>query len=350
MSIIPVAKRSFPYLTRRIISLLEQGMLPNITDWYIDPDYGMITHLHYASGERRITYRNNPGINSVTASEVARDKGYTKTLLREGGFRVANGKEFLLPWWQHAIHLSEVDSIDRLSVTIATYCQEALGYPVYCKPIDGSEGRAIHRVTESSQWPAVLHEYESERIKLAVIEEAIPYPDFRIVIFNGRVISAYQRLPFSVTGNGSSTITELIAEKQEQFKRDERPTHLHPDDPRIHEELRLQNITIESVPAAGQAVRLLPISNLSAGGESRDVTDSIHPFWQDIAIRATAHCSLILCGVDLACPDITQQSDEYYILEMNAGPGLDHYAASGEEQKRRVDELYSLILNEPPIK
>jgi hypothetical protein len=35
----------------------------------------------------------------------------------------------------------------------------------------------------------------------------------------------------------------------------------------------------------------------------------------------------------------------YSVIEVNATPGLDHYASSGVEQSRIVDQLYTKVLN-----
>lgn len=55
---------------------------------------------------------------------------------------------------------------------------------------------------------------------------------------------------------------------------------------------------------------------------------------------------LRLCGVDIACTDLENPHSDYSILEINAAPGLDNYASSGQEQFERVKDLYKKIFNE----
>jgi D-alanine-D-alanine ligase-like ATP-grasp enzyme len=38
------------------------------------------------------------------------------------------------------------------------------------------------------------------------------------------------------------------------------------------------------------------------------------------------------------------RTDAYFILEINAAPGLDHYAKIGEAQKKIVEGLYLEVL------
>jgi D-alanine-D-alanine ligase-like ATP-grasp enzyme len=60
------------------------------------------------------------------------------------------------------------------------------------------------------------------------------------------------------------------------------------------------------VPAPGEIVILRSVCNLSAGGDSIDVTDEAHPGFIDIAIRGVrAIPGVEYAGVDLITPDIT---------------------------------------------
>ena len=53
--------------------------------------------------------------------------------------------------------------------------------------------------------------------------------------------------------------------------------------------LAQQGLTVESVPDAGQVVRLRTNSNLSTGGSATDVTDVVHPANAQVAqLAATA--------------------------------------------------------------
>ena len=99
------------------------------------------------------------------------------------------------------------------------------------------------------------------------------------------------------------------------------------------------------IPAVGEIQTLASISNLSAGGTSVDVTNSIAPKWVELSKKIAAGMNLRLCGVDLACTDITDSDVDYAVMEVNAAPGLDHYAMSGDAQKQLVDDLYMRVLN-----
>lgn len=57
--------------------------------------------------------------------------------------------------------------------------------------------------------------------------------DYRVVIFDDEVISAYERIPLFVIGDGVLTISELLRKKQEDFRLLDRPEVIDMTDIRI---------------------------------------------------------------------------------------------------------------------
>jgi len=109
--------------------------------------------------------------------------------------------------------------------------------------------------------------------------------------------------------------------------------------------LKKAGLTLRSVLPKGKPMQMLPNANLSTGGTSVDMTDLIHPFYKGIAVTLTRDMGLRLCGVDLMISegDITNQSGQYYVIEVNSAPGLDHYAAMGRKQTAIVEALYTKV-------
>ena len=101
------------------------------------------------------------------------------------------------------------------------------------------------------------------------------------------------------------------------------------------------------MPAKGQRVFLLDNANLSTGGDSVDVTETVHPTFKKLAIALTRDMGLRMCGVDLMVNgDISRKPvrGTYWILEINSAPGLDHYAKIGRAQEKIVEDLYLKVL------
>ena len=89
---------------------------------------------------------------------------------------------------------------------------------------------------------------------------------------------------------------------------------------------------------------MLDNANLSTGGTSIDVTEKVHPFFKNIAIKLTKDIGLRLCGVDLIIVgDISKPAKSWYVIEINSAPGLDHYAALVKKQQNIVEALYTKV-------
>lgn len=346
----PESKSHYSYVTRRIISLFNDGRLTNVESVDVEPEYGYTTRLCYRDCSVRITYGNDLGLNPGAAEDLAKDKGHTKFLLEKLGISTPKGKTFLLPWWIERIGASQAakgnTSLRGIDVAEAYILGELSGFPAYIKPVNGSKGGGIYKVSDSDELFSVFNEYEHNRISVALIEAPIQnMPDYRVVVLDGKMISAYRRDPLAVTGNGELSVLELIELTQAKYIQEGRDTNIVVNDARIAAELKKQDISYGYVPAIGEKVVLVPVSNLSMGGTSADVSADIHPDWIKLSAEIARNMNLRLCGIDLACTDITDSGAEYSVIEVNASPGLDHYASSGEAQAKIVDDLYTRVLN-----
>jgi len=177
-----------------------------------------------------------------------------------------------------------------------------------------------------------------------VVERFCEGRDYRVVVLDNDVISAYERIPLQVIGDGRSTVLRLLKKKQLAFEKAGRDTVLNLKDIRMKMCLKRQGLGFRNIPRKGQYVRLLDNANLSTGGEAIDVTTKIHPTYKNLAIRITKDMGLRLCGVDIICNDITQPLSEYVVVEINGAPGLDNYASLGRKQKQMVQTLYLRVL------
>lgn len=168
-----------------------------------------------------------------------------------------------------------------------------------------------------------------------------------MVVLDKEVISAYERIPLNIIGDGKKSIQQLLEMKQHQFIAAKRGTCINTDDPRVAEKLRRQGLTFHSVPFLHERIFLLNNANLSSGGDVVDVIASVNPAFREFAIRLTSDMNLRLSGVDLMIDGHISESPvpgKYWVLEINAAPGLDHYAKTGKTQEKIVEELYLRVL------
>ncbi|MBI2888795.1 MAG: cyanophycin synthetase [Candidatus Liptonbacteria bacterium] len=303
----------------------------------LEPEWNIVGQIIFKNGRKRYFRYSSLDLNPLGASDIAKDKDYANFFMRRMGYPVIPGRAFFSYDWCKAIgSRRDIDAAYRYAKTI--------GFPVVVKPNSGSQGTNVaYAYNRVEFFRAVRAVFVRDRV--ALVQKPVRGTDYRVVVLDGRVISAYERIPLHVVGDGKHTIRQLLQVKQRRFVAASRDTRIKMHDPRIALKLARQGLTFRSVPPKGARIYLLDNANLSTGGDSVDVTKNVHPAFHRIAVRLTRDMGLRLCGVDLMVKgSITEKLHEYWVLEVNAAPGLDHYAATGRAQERIVEELYLEVL------
>jgi len=307
----------------------------------LEPEYRFAGELTFPNGKRHLFRNTNLNINPAGSTEIAKDKGYTNYFLRKHGFRVPEGRSFFSPRLNRNLVKGK-----RRGIGDAVLFAEALGLPVFVKPNNLSQGTLVTKIYDSKDIPSVARAI-FRRTNVMLVEECCQGRDYRVVVLGDSIISAYERIPLSVIGDGRRSIDELIFEARKDLTGLGRPnSEINPTDWRIDLRLAHLGINRSNVVTQGQRLRLLDNANLSSGGNSIDVTQDIHPSFVDIAIRAAKVLGLRLAGIDIICDELSVSAlnQTWGIIEVNAAPGLDNYASLGEDQAKRVKGLYRCIL------
>lgn len=307
----------------------------------LEPEWGIAGRVTFKSGKRSYFRYNTLDLNPVGASDIAKDKDYANFFMRKLGYPVIpQSKTFFSADWAQKIHAP------RRTVDAGYAYAQKIGFPVVVKPNSGSQGTGVAFVhTKRDFYQATRAIFKNDRVM--IVEKPVPGTDYRLVVLDKEVISAYARIPLTIIGDGKNTITALLKKKSLRFKKEKRDTIIPINDPRVRIKLARAGYSLKTIPKKGEAVQLLDNANLSTGGESIDVTNRVHPEFTKLAVRLTKDMGLRLCGVDLmVAGDISQkpQPGAFHILEINAAPGLDHYARSGKAQEKIVEELYTRVL------
>ncbi len=208
-------------------------------------------------------------------------------------------------------------------------CYPDLVKPVCVKPNNGLQGIGVTTMiaTYEDYEIAVRKVFEELDYKNLVVEESVMGEHFRFFYVQPNVVGVRQGIPFSVVGNGESTILELLELKNRERK--ERQSLTHPPKELNDEMKRLlavQGFTQESIPNANQRVFLGVASSYIAGADTilYDLT-RIHPSYLEIVERACQSVpGLYFSGVDIVIADIyaAATEDNYWILELNDTPGI----------------------------
>lgn len=246
---------------------------------FFESKWRIAGQITFKNGRKCYFRHNTIDINTLGASDIAKDKDFANFFMDQMGYRIVPGRAFFSPQWS-------IDIGSRQNIDAAYRYAKRIGFPVILKPNSGSQGKGVSKVfTRREFFRAIRSIFKVDRV--ALVQRVVSGKDYRVVVLDGKIISAYQRIPLNVVGNGRQSILTLLRIKQRKFIASSRDTKLKPFDVRIAECLRRQGLSLKSVPETGKRVYLLDNANLSSGGESVDVTAHIHPNFAKLAIRLT---------------------------------------------------------------
>ncbi|MEX0928835.1 MAG: cyanophycin synthetase [Balneolales bacterium] len=204
---------------------------------------------------------------------------------------------------------------------------DELGYPLVIKPLKGNHGRGTSiNLTCREELPGAYHRARKFSGKV-IVEKLVKGSDFRMLVVDYKFVAACTRIPASVTGNGRSTIGELIDKKNSEPDRGcghERELTKITVDESTRFLLNKNGYSLNSIPNKNETVFLKATANLSTGGTGIDITDSVHPYNVALAERVARIIGLDICGIDLMADSlaIPVRDNGGVVLEVNAEPGL----------------------------
>lgn len=273
---------------------------------------------------------SSPSLSTDTSVEIVNDKWETISYLRAAGVPVAPSMK-----------------VDLRSKEL-TSASSVLGFPLVLKPLAGAKGKGVVSNLRDAGELAQARNYLLHELEVtdALAEAHFPGEDLRVLVVNGEVIAAFRRKPATVTGDGHSTVQELIdAEAQ---RRSAVPSWKRRNlryDREVASVLERQGLSLSSVPRRDQGVKLREVVNASAGGAVEDVTESLSRSLKQTAIRAIeAIPGLSMGGVDfLVRGPLEAEPTEFVVLEINQRPQIDMHITPLVGRGRNVpDRLIDL--------
>ncbi len=268
---------------------------------------GNLVQLGYGSKQRRI-WTAETDRTSAIAETISSDKDLTKRLLTQCGIPVPEGQ----------IAKTEDEAWEAA---------QDIGLPVVVKPLDGNRGWGVSldvNTEEAVRKAWVAAEKEGSDV---LIERYVRGDEHRVLVVGDRVVAAVRGETATITGDGVSTVEQLI---DSQINTDPRrgvaegfPLDLiRLDTPRGEMSLlqiQRQGLEPSSVPEKGRIVVVQRNGNLN-----NDVTDLVHPEVAAVATLAARVIGLDIAGIDIVTQDISRPLEETQgaIIEVNAGPGL----------------------------
>ncbi|WP_163969616.1 acylphosphatase [Oceanobacillus halotolerans] len=250
-------------------------------------------------------YRSRGDKVANQAVDIASSKEDTKAYLSKAGVPVPQGIRFYQQERDEAI-LNEALS---------------LGFPLVVKPTYGSLGKGV--ITNIRTKEKLLESITYVRDELGftdlIIERFVQGDDVRVYVVGDSVLGAVKRVPANVVGDGIHSIEDLIKEKNKAKKTNPHlSTRLIKTNDQLTKYLQDQQLSLQDVPAKDEVIYLNGKSNISAGGDSIDVTDELPATIKEIAVQAVqAIPDLKHAGLDLIMDD-----DQATVIEINATAGI----------------------------
>jgi cyanophycin synthetase len=245
---------------------------------------------------------------SALGAGLARDKAATAQVLRQAGIPVPDH------------HLAK-------DVEAAVRAAEMLGYPVVVKPMDQDGGHGVFAGLKSPDQVRKAFAEARKYSENVLVETFVEGRDYRMIVVQGRLAFAVERIPGGVVGDGISTVRQLV-DRQNSAP----PPHLggkgtlyrlNFDDEAV-DLLAERGLNGDSVPADGLRIRLRSAANVASGGLAEAVFDQVHPDNARLSERAVRALNLDVAGLDLLIPDIARSWMETGagVCEVNAQPSF----------------------------
>lgn len=295
-----VDKYAFGPSTQHILDAAYERRIP-----FIRLTEGNLVQLGYGERQQRIWTAESTKTSAI-AEGIASDKHLCKELISLCGVPIPEGEMAESPEkaWEIA---------------------QDIGLPVVVKPSDANHGRGVSlELSRQEDIEAAWHIAAKEGSDV-LVEQFIRGNEHRVLVINGEVAAVARGEIFQITGDGKSTVTELIESQINTDPRrgEEEEYTLTPVDLTknlaILLEIQRQGYQPDSVVPEGQQVIIERNSNATL-----DVTDSIHPDIARLAALAAKVVHLDIAGIDLVCEHIDQppEGQSIAVIEVNAGPGL----------------------------
>lgn len=300
-------------------SIVDEAVLRDIP--YIRLNKDSLIQLGYGKNQVRFRATMTHKTSSI-AVDLASNKDETKRLLEAAAIPVAKG-----------VCISEVEDVESAIKTV--------GFPLVFKPLDGNHGKGASIDVKTFEEAIAAFYHAKKYSRKIIVEKFITGYDFRVLVIDHKFIAAALREPAHVVGNGKLTIQQLIdkenADPRRGYGHENVLTEISIDRETI-DQLAKKNYELSTILPLQEICYLKGTANLSTGGTSTDVTDTVHPNNIFICERISRLIGLDICGIDIMGINLSEPLDVNggVVLEVNAAPGFRMHLAPANGLPRNV--------------
>lgn len=277
-------------------------------------------------------FSSAPSKTSYPAAKIAQDKFITNQILAHEKLPVP--AELLVDAKSSSDHQTLRSFIERYQTVVI-------------KPLDSAHGKGITiNLNHFDQlMPAIDDAILHSRGGKVLIQQQIQGFDIRIICIDYEFCEAISRRPAQVLGDGLHNIQELVAITNKHPERGENYKAKLNFIPLDKVQKYLGDEEIQRVPADGEEVRVIGVSNVGTGGERKNITTTIPEYLKDIARSACLLLQTPVCGLDFmvrSLPTVNSQAEDLdaHIIELNTCPSLLVHDDLGSPEQLAIIDRY----------
>lgn len=271
----------------------------------LDGDDGYLFEVK--DGARRAVFAGGAGspyaLNDVRAASIARDKAFCAEVLRGAGLPTLPGRMFFVTkrW-------ADMRGPGREPEDALAYAASA-DYPLFCKPISGSNGIFAEVVGDVSAFADYVGCVSREHFAI-LVQPYVRAPEYRVFILEGRALFSYRKQLPCVVGDGVRSLRALAGTLQGS---EEAPK------PHARDGLG-RPVALDSIVEAGGRVIFEGPANRSAGGGAEALRDGAAGPLAHVALAASEAIGLRLAAVDVFDTSAAGDLSALAIIEVNSNP------------------------------
>ena len=244
-------------------------------------------------GVTRFFVGSKSGLNDHALGKIIDDKYALYDVLREKGLPVA---EYEIVYSEN-VHEDYAIGCNTFDYVLDYYNQH--NQDIVLKPNNGTCGVDVYRVNSISELDKVYHQLTSKYHSINMGPYYHIQNEYRFIVLDGEIRSAYQKNRPIVYGNGKDSIRELLISFNQDFF-----------------ENILEDSIYDKVLNVGEEFEYTWKYNLTQGSIASLITDShLKEELEKIALEAANSIGLRFGSVDI----IVTKDGEKLILEMNSG-------------------------------
>lgn len=272
-------------------------------------DGGTMLLFEYGGKQRAIS-GTSPDLTSATGRTAANNKYVSHVIAEHIGMP--------LP------HTAIYDNDDQAAAFLAA------NQTIVIKPLNGAHGNGVTTNVRTHEQLTAALQRAGEVSNTILMQQQVSGNDLRILVIDGRLAAATERVPAAVAGDGRRTVRELI--EHENATNPLRGDNYEKPMNRIAinvATIYLGESGMQRIPAADEQVQVVGTANIGTGGSAIDRTQQVPQALVNAAERFADAIGAYVCGVDFLYDGDRQT---WHFIEANTSPsfGLHLWPTEGE--------------------